>query len=481
MLRLRLPKAFSANASSGAPSGTASSAMAQAGEPLPLAVLEFQSPTAAIIATPLPAMAGYTNYFVSALVVSLFLVAGFMHTDRLVVGTGVLVSASPDSSIQAFNASSIVQDIRVRAGQLVTKGQVLATLDPTDASADLSSLTQEEEGYSAEVDQLEAQEDGKPYLGDPANPQAALQLQTYNQQVGQYNFTIQDYTQKISGLQTQIDGANAQAAYYRQRLGIAANVETMRKSLQQLQVGSKLDTLAATDDRVDIQSELANAVSTADTAQRQLASQVAERDGFIQQWRANISQQLLTAINNLAQARQQLAHAQLADQLVALTAPQDSIVQSIASISVGSVLQPGQPLMDLAPVNAPLSLEVDIDAQQSGYVHVGDPAIIKFATLPFLQFGNAKGVVTSISPESFNPLDQTAAQVDGAPLPGGPQGLYYKAAISLDVLNLHNVPEGFRLVPGMPVEADMKVGRNTILGYFFERILPVAYNSMHEP
>jgi hemolysin D len=451
---------------------------------MPLAALEFQSPTAAIIATPMPPIAGYTNYFVTALVLSLLGIAGVMKTDRIVSGTGELVSTAADSTIQAFGSAgtaSIVQAINVHAGELVTKGQVLATLNPTYAAADLTALTQQEQGYAAQVAQLQAQEDGKPYEGDPANPAAALQLQTYNQQVGQYNFTMQDYAQKISQLQTQIAGFNAQAVYYRQRLGIASNVETMRKDLQHLQVGSRLDTLAATDDRVNIQSELASAVSSVAADQRQLAAQEAERSSFDQQWKANISQQLLTAINDLAQAHQQLTKAQLNNQLVNLTAPQDSIVQSVAPISVGSVLQPGQTLMDLAPVDAPLTVEADISADDSGYVHAGDPAVIKFNTLPFLEFGSAQGTVTSVSPKSFNPLDQQAASTNGAPLPGGPQTLYYKAEISLDELNLHNVPPGFRLMPGMPLEADMKVGKQTILGYFLQRMLPVAYNSLHEP
>jgi len=450
-------------------------------EPLPLAVLEFQSPTAAIIATPIPPLARATNYFVGALVLSLLMVGTFMTVDKIVTANGVLVSTAPDSSIQAFNAASIVQSIDVRAGQLVHKGQVLATLDPTYASADLTALTQQEQGYAAQVAQLQAQENGTLYAGDPGNPAAALQVQTYDQQEGQYTFTLQDYAQKISELQTEIAGYDAQAVYYRQRLGIASNVETMRKALQRLQVGSLLDTLAATDDRVSMQASLDEAVSSAAADENQLASQQAERDEFVQQWRANISQELLTAINNLAQARQALAKARLDDQLVALSAPQDAIVQSIAPVSPGSVLQPGQQLMDLAPINAPFSVEVDLDSTESGYVHVGNSAVIKFNTLDFLQYGSAEGTVTAISPESFNPLDQSDAANTGAPLPGAPQDLYYKAEISLDVLNLHNLPPGFRLVPGMPLEADLKIGKRTILGYFLQRMLPVAYNSMHEP
>ncbi|OYV32155.1 MAG: hemolysin D, partial [Rhodospirillales bacterium 20-64-7] len=192
-------------------------------------------------------------------------------------------------------------------------------------------------------------------------------------------------------------------------------------------------------------------------------------------------QLLSQAIVNLAQARQQLAKARLDNQLVVLTAPQDGIVQSVASVATGSVLQAGQELMQLAPVNAPLTVEADISGDESGYVRVGDTVVIKFDTLPFLRFGTARGTVTSISPESFNPKDQQQLAASGAPLPSAPQNLYYKAQISLDKVELHNTPPGFKLVPGMPVQADMKVGTRTVIGYFTQRLLPVAYNSLHEP
>ena len=114
-------------------------------------------------------------------------------------------------------------------------------------------------------------------------------------------------------------------------------------------------------------------------------------------------------------------------------------------------------------------------------MNVGNPVAIKFATLDYLHYGEASGTVTSISPESINPLNQAAFPVSGVPLPGAPQDLYYNAQVSIDVLNLHNVPPGFHLTPGMPVETDVKVGERTMLVYFAQRILPVAYQSMHEP
>jgi hemolysin D len=58
---------------------------------------------------------------------------------------------------------------------------------------------------------------------------------------------------------------------------------------------------------------------------------------------------------------------------------------------------------------------------------------------------------------------------------------YYRARIAIDRIALHGVPDGFRLMPGMPVTADIKVGKRTVLEYLLERILPVAQEGMREP
>ncbi|WP_298216716.1 HlyD family type I secretion periplasmic adaptor subunit [Acidocella sp.] len=456
-------------------------AAAGADTALPLPALEFQSPTAAVIATPLPLMARTTTYIVTALILSALLIAAIFKVDKLVSAQGVLNSASPNISVQAFNTVSIVRDIKVHDGEFVRKGQLLATLDPTYTAADVASLTQQEQNYAAQVAQLQAQEDDKPYVPDPSNPASALMLQTYNQQMGQYHYTLENYDQQINQLKTEIRGYQQQADYYRQRLKIAANVESMRKKLQQLQVGSALDSEAATDDRVNVQAQLASAESQAAADERQLASVQAQRESFAQQFRAQTSTDLATALNNLAQARQELAKAQLNNELVELRAPEDAIVQTVAPVSIGSVLQAGQELMQLSPVNAPFIVEADVPGNESGWVQIGQKVTVKFSTLDPMLYGSAKGVVTSISPESINPLQQQSTPSLGPPLPTTPQTLYYKVQVSLAVLNLHNVPDGFKIVPGMPLEADIVVGKHSILSYFFSRMAPVAYESLHEP
>jgi len=59
--------------------------------------------------------------------------------------------------------------------------------------------------------------------------------------------------------------------------------------------------------------------------------------------------------------------------------------------------------------------------------------------------------------------------------------LYYAATVTLDKLNLRNVPADFRVIPGMPVETDIRVGTQTIMQYLMERIVPVFTQGMNEP
>ena len=93
--------------------------------------------------------------------------------------------------------------------------------------------------------------------------------------------------------------------------------------------------------------------------------------------------------------------------------------------SVGSVVTSGEPLIHLVPIDTPLSVEADISGIESGYVSPGDEVRIKFDTLPFLRYGTARGVVRTISADSFSP--ETTAKEGGSTLPNRPSTLYYRA------------------------------------------------------
>ena len=169
--------------------------------------------------------------------------------------------------------------------------------------------------------------------------------------------------------------------------------------------------------------------------------------------------------------------------MVELRAERDATVLTIAKVSVGSVLQSGDQFITLVPTDVPLEVEANISGRDDGFVHLGDPVAVKFDTFPYHQYGMATGTVRTISADSFTSADEARSRTGtgAVPVPQGSTEPVFRARIAIDEVKLHDVPAGFHLVPGMPVTADIKVGKRTVLNYLLGRVLPLVSEGMREP
>ena len=102
------------------------------------AILEFESPTAAVIARPIPTTARITTWVVAGAILSSLAVMGLYPVDKVVTVPGKVVAESPNIVVQPLD-TSIVRQISVHEGQVVHAGDPLAMLDPTFAAADATA------------------------------------------------------------------------------------------------------------------------------------------------------------------------------------------------------------------------------------------------------------------------------------------------------------------------------------------------------
>jgi len=449
-------------------------------DPTTPVILEFQWPSTAVSNAPIPRAARGIVWIISSMVIALIALAGLIPVDQVVTTRGLVVSQSPNIIVQPLE-TAIVRSIEVREGQHVQAGQVLARLDATFASADLQSLAMQVSTLEAEVARLKAEADGHAFNYDGLDPSWTLQASIFERRKAVYDAKLENFDRQRDELSSVISRAQSDADGYRQRLSVAASIEQMRKQLEERQVGSRLNTLLAEDNSAEMSRALGNAEQTAEAAKRQQAAVAADRDGYIQGWRAEVSQGLSEATSRMSDARELLNKAKLRKQLVELKSEADATVQSVARVSVGSILQSGERLITLVPANAPLEIETNIVGRSSGFVHVGDPVVIKFDTFPYSQYGLAHGTVRNLSPDSFSAQEQARDPNSSlAMLPSNAEP-FYRTRISIDQVALHGVPAGFTVSPGMPVTADVKVGRRTVLKYILGVMLPIGQEAMREP
>ena len=449
-------------------------------DPTTPAILEFQWPSTAVANAPIPRAARGIVWIVSSLVIALIALAGLIPVDQVVTTRGLVVSQSPNIVVQPLE-TAIVRSIEVREGQRVKAGQLLARLDATFTSADQTALAMQVSTLEAEVARLKAEASGQTFTYNGLDPSWTLQVSIFEQRKAVYDAKVENFERQRDELSSVISRSQSDADGYRQRLTVADSIEQMRRQLEARQVGSRLNTLLAEDNRAEMSRALGNAEQTAEAAKRQQAAVAAERDGYIQGWRAEVSQSLSEASSRISDARELLNKAKLRNQLVELKSQSDAIVQSVAKVSVGSVMQSGERFITLVPADAPLEIETNIVGRSSGFVHVGDPVVIKFDTFPYSQYGLAHGTVRALSPDSFSAQEQARDPNSSLAMLPSDAEPFYRTRISIDQVALHGVPAGFAVSPGMPVTADVKVGRRTILKYILGVMLPIGQEAMREP
>jgi HlyD family secretion protein len=444
------------------------------------AILEFQWPSTAIVNAPIPRSAQGIVWMIASMVAALVAAMAMIPIDQAVTARGVVVAQSPTVLVQPLE-TAIVRSIDVREGQLVKAGQVLARLDPTFAAADVASLEAQVHSLEAEVARLQAESQGKPFSYTGNDPSWSLQAAIYGHRKAQFDAKLENYVQKIDQLSAVIKRSSSDAAAYGERLGFAQSIEQMRQQLESKQAGSHLNTLLAMDTRTEMERSMTAAQQTAEGAKRDQEAMAAERDAYIRGWQAETSQKLSEITGKASDARELLNKAKLRRQLVELRSDIDATVLSVAKVSVGSVMQSGQQFITLVPENSPLEVEANISGRDNGFVHVHDPVAIKFDTFPFSQYGMAEGIVRIVSPDSFTPQAEARNPTSSVPVVTTTTESFYRSRITIDRVALHDVPTGFRVIPGMPVTADIKVGKRTVLSYLLGLMMPVAKEAMREP
>ena len=444
------------------------------------AILEFQWPSTAIVNAPVPRSARRIVWLIASMVFVLVATLGIIPTDEVVTARGIVVSKSSTILVQPLD-TAIVRSLNVHEGQKVRAGQLLARLDPTFAAADLATLTSQVSSLKAQVARLRAESKDEPFTYIGTDSAWMLQASIYKDRQAQFASKLEDYQHRIDELAALTSRAKSDAQGYSERLGVATSIEQMRKKLEAMQSGSRLNTLIATDSRAEMARSLANSEATMESSKLNHAALESDREAFIRGWKADVSQQLVVADGKLNDALQLLNKAKLRRKLVELRSDVNGIVQSVAKVSVGSVLQSGQQLMTLVPDNATLEVEGNISGHQIGFVHVNDQVVIKFDTFPYSQYGVAHGVVRVVSPDSFTAQAEARNPTRGAPVAPSVTEPFYRTRVAIERVALHGVPADFHIIPGMPVTADIKVGKRTVLQYLLGIMLPVTSEAMREP
>jgi hemolysin D len=255
-----------------------------------------------------------------------------------------------------------------------------------------------------------------------------------------------------------------------------SQIEAARERLYNKQSGSLITLLGSRDARLDVESDLTAVRGRAEEAAHSYAKLRADRQAFIEDFRRAAMEQLVELRGQRDMADEELKKMELRRNMVVLTAPADAVVLDLAQRSVGSVVREAEPVVTLVPINVPLEAEVSINTRDIGRVAVGKEARVKLDAYPFQKYGTASGEVRTISQDTF-----LTGQQEQTETPSQPAAPFFKARILLADTRLNAAGMPVRLLPGMTVSTEIKVGNRTVISYFLYPLLRGLDNAIREP
>ena len=438
-------------------------------------IAPWQSKTDGVLARSRPPLGAPAAWTLALMVAVLGGIAPFLEIDRTVSSSaGRVVAKDAMTTFQALDPS-IIRSVDVREGEVVRQGQLLATLDPTFAAADVDGLRRQMAGLDALIARARAEQTGAsvpPAAEGPArdDPYARVQVDLFAERAAQLRAQLASFDERIGAAQAAVAKVQADIGHVTDRVGIAKRIEGMRDTLYKSGSTSLLNLLQANDTSLEMERSLENDRNAGAELQHQIASLRSDRDSAVQQWFAASSQELIAAENQRDTARALLDKALKHQDLVRLVAPKPSVVLTLTKLSEGSVLKQGDPVMTLMPVDAPVEAEIRLAAADIGFVRPGDAATLKFDAFNYVDHGTAAGRLEWISEGAFSDDDQ------GKPVPP-----FYRARVAIEKAKFVNVPSGFRLIPGMTLQADIDVGKRSLFQYAASTLLHHFAEAMREP
>ncbi len=441
---------------------------------LPPVIAEFQSDAVELEERVPPRVARLTLYGITALIASAIVWASLSEIDEVVVAPGKLITTEPTIVVQPIE-TSIVRTIDVAQGDTVRAGQVLATFDPTFSQADVDLQRAKFAALDAQANRLAAELNGDDYAKTAGfSPDERLQLQLFGQRLAFHTAQLLNFDHQIAGQNATLVASTNQQHILASRKQNLAEIEAARELLWRTDSGSRINFLGARDARLNVESDLSQLQGRAAEAVHALAKLRADRQAFIEDFRRTTMEQLVETKTQRDAAAEELKKMERRRDMVEMRAPADAVVLDMAQRSVGSVVREAEPMVTLVPLGAPLEAEISINARDIGQVTVDKQARIKFDAYPFQKYGTATGSIRTVSRDAFSPSQQETAA-------GQPPTPYFKARIPLADTELHYDGKPVRLLPGMTVSAEVKVGRRTVISYFLYPLVRGLDTALREP
>ncbi|MBD9357384.1 HlyD family type I secretion periplasmic adaptor subunit [Methylomonas albis] len=384
--------------------------------------------------------------------------------DGAALASGFVVVKSHKKTVQHLDGG-IVSQLLVKDGDIVKEGDLLLTLDGTENKAQLEIARGQFITLAAQVARLEAERDGKTTvvypetLNDSADPRILEAKKTENQifsaRKNAHEGEMAVLKQRIGQLNSKIDGLHGQRTSKQELM--ASYSEEVRDLKELLAEGfADKQRLRDVERNHTLNSGEVSALSSdIAAAQIQIGETKLEILQLEKKFQEEVAGKLSEAQTELYDVNQRMLATRDKVVRIDIKAPVAGRIMGLAVHTLGGVILPGHPILDIVPQQEELIVDAQVSPLDIDRVSVGLVAEVRFTAFKQALTPIIEGKVINLS------ADRLVEEKSGTP--------YYQAQIELTQESYQKM-KNLELVPGMPVEVLIKTGERTVFEYLTKPI-----------
>ncbi|EBI5627557.1 HlyD family type I secretion periplasmic adaptor subunit [Salmonella enterica] len=362
-------------------------------------------------------------YMIAAIIIVGLVWAKFARVEEITQGEAKIIPASREQIVQSLEGG-ILEELGVQEGDMVKKGDMLLKIDPTHAGAIYREGYSKLIGLQGTIARLRAEAYSIP-LEFPNEVKAVPSI--VRDETLAYKARKKALEESISSIQHSYELAQSEIkmSVPLSARGLISNVEILRMK----------------------------------RSANDLLMQIAERKNRFQ---AEANAELSKLELEYAQTKENLVGREDVFQRTTIAAPVNGTIKNIRVNTIGGVIQPGEPIMEIIPLEDKLLVEAKIKPSDVAFLRQGLPAMVKISAYDFGIYGGLKGKVTLISPDTLREDPQEQQK---------PGETYYRVYVLTDNNALHANGKILPIIPGMTATVEIRTGEKTILDYIMKPVL----------
>ncbi|ERK18629.1 HlyD family secretion protein [Pantoea sp. AS-PWVM4] len=350
--------------------------------------------------------------------------AHFAVVEEVTKGEAKVIPASHEQTIESFEDGTL-QELYVKEGQLVEKGQPLLRLDSTRSEANYQEELSKSYGLQGSIARARAEAYDLPL--------------DFPDEIKDFHTIVQDETKAYQTRRKLLDDSISSLSH---NLELAEKEVSLSEPLAKRGLISDMEILRLRRQANDLRVQIADRTN---------------------KYRSDANSELTRLESEFAQVEARLVGRKDVINHALITAPVKGTINSIKTTTIDSVISRGEQIMSLIPSEDNLLLETRIKPAEVAFLRPGLPATVKISAYDFAIYGGLDGVIESISPDTI--IDETKMRS------GREDATYYRVYVRTYGTDLQVKEKNFPIIPGMTASVEIKTGEKTILSYLLKPVL----------